>query len=553
KMHVLVYGLSRGQHESLQSLSKNIYDVADYIEQNRIAHAVAHPIYRQNDKLERWHLERLFLLFKGFECLNGAHSALHREAFEPLLDRLTKLDMTRLSETHGLAAHWPQPWIKARVGGSDDHGLLNVGRTWTEFPPDANTPDDILNYLRIGICQPGGEEGSSIKLAHTLYSVAVRYYTRQLLSSEQSPDLATTLLQTITGEKAPPSRRKLAVIGLKNKLKKITGRIVKPAASSSSQSTVGTSHLKKLFLDSVRRQIKMQPQLRESLESGLPPLGDHERMFSLISAVNRDVSEGLAAAIEANIDQASFMGLFDTIGAILAQQFMLLPYYFAVFHQNKERHLLRGITGIQTPKTAQSLRIGLFTDTFDEINGVARFVADMGEQAQLFGRQLIVHTCSSDPGNELHGLARKNFRPLASQAMPYYSDLKLNLPPLLEILEWADRQQFDAIHVSTPGPMGLCGWLVSKMLRVPMLATYHTDFPAYVDKLARDHRITNGTIEYMKWFYGQASMVFARSGAYLFNLRDLNVPEEKLRMIPVVINIEKFHSSARDFGQDKKQ
>ncbi|MBW3607792.1 MAG: DNA-directed RNA polymerase subunit beta', partial [Actinobacteria bacterium] len=65
--------------------ANNIYDVAELIEREGIAHAVAHPIYRQNEKLERWHLERLLLLFKGFECLNGAHSALHREAFEPVL------------------------------------------------------------------------------------------------------------------------------------------------------------------------------------------------------------------------------------------------------------------------------------------------------------------------------------------------------------------------------------------------------------------------------------------------------------------------------------
>ena len=87
---MLVYGIDPAIHESLQSRARNIYDVAEYIEQNQIAHAVAHPIYRQNDKLERWHLERLLLLFKGFECLNGAHSALHREAFEPLLDRLDR-------------------------------------------------------------------------------------------------------------------------------------------------------------------------------------------------------------------------------------------------------------------------------------------------------------------------------------------------------------------------------------------------------------------------------------------------------------------------------
>jgi len=61
-------------------------------------------------------------------------------------------------------------------------------------------------------------------------------------------------------------------------------------------------------------------------------------------------------------------------------------------------------------------------------------------------------------------------------------DQPLTIPPLAEILEWADRQQLDAIHVHTPGPMGLCGWLVAKMLRVPVLGTYHTDFPQYVQK-----------------------------------------------------------------------
>jgi glycosyltransferase involved in cell wall biosynthesis len=546
KMHVLIYGISREQHDSLQSLAKNIYDVADYIEAQTIAHAVAHPIYRQNDKLERWHLERLFLLFKGFECLNGAHSALHREAFEPLLDRLTKIEIARLSETHGLQPHWPQPWTKARIGGSDDHGLLNVGRTWTEFPPDAETTDDILNYLRIGICQPGGEAGSSAKLAHTFYSVAVRYYTRHLLSPNQPPNIATALLQTIAGEKPAPSRRRIAIMGFKHKLKKLTQRVVKPAGQSPLQPTGGTGHLKKLFLNSVLHQIKNQPELRAALESGLPPLGDHERMFSFVNDINRDVTEGLAAAIEASIDEASFTNLFDTIGAICAQQFVLLPYYFAVFHQNKERHLLREITRSQ-PKEPRNVRIGLFTDTFDEINGVARFIGDMSRQAEHAGNQLIVHTCTRRPGIQIPGLPlRKNFEPLLSRDLPFYSDLKLNLPPLLEILEWADRQQFDAIHVSTPGPMGLCGWLVSKMLRVPMLATYHTDFPAYVDSLARDHRITNGTTAYMKWFYGQAAAVFARSNAYLFNLRDLNVTEEKLRLIPAGVDVEKFQSAIRE-------
>ena len=116
--------------------------------------------------------------------------------------------------------------------------------------------------------------------------------------------------------------------------------------------------------------------------------------------------------------------------------------------------------------------------------------------------------------NPRHAAAyRKNFKPLLSRRLPLYPELELNLPPVAEMLEWADRQQFDAIHVDTPGPMGLCGLLAAKMLRVPLLGTYHTDFPAYVDHFTGDHRLTVATRAYMKWFYGPMERVFTRSRA----------------------------------------
>lgn len=178
KMHVLVWGVTQGQHDALQAVASDIYRVADYIERENLAHAVAHPLYRQNDKLERWHIERLMLLFKGFECVNGAHSALHGAAFEPMLDELTAERLAELSARHGLRPHWPDPHVKARTGGSDDHGLFNIGRTYTEFPPEVNTVADVLDCLRTGRCRPGGESGSSLKLAHNLIGVGIGYASR---------------------------------------------------------------------------------------------------------------------------------------------------------------------------------------------------------------------------------------------------------------------------------------------------------------------------------------------------------------------------------------
>jgi glycosyltransferase involved in cell wall biosynthesis len=545
KMHVLVYGITREDHAALQAVARDIYEVARYVEERRIAHVVAHPIYRQNDRLERWHVERLLLLFKGFECLNGAHSPLHREAFEPLLAWLTRAEIEKLAIKHDLRPRWPEPWVKAKTGGSDDHGLLNVGRTWTEFPPGTETREQLLDALREGTCRPGGESGSSAKLAHTFYSVAVRYYGRHIMAPGMTPNFTTTLLRAIVGEQAPPSKVAMARMALRAKVKRLAGACVRPfARRKPEKAEEGASLLKRLFLTSFRERLDRHPALRAALDQGLPPLGEHDEMLRLINGVNRDVTAGLAAAINKSVDDASFTALFETIAAIVAQQFVLSPYYFSLFHQNKERHLLRKLTGQLRPVDAPGLKVGLFTDTLDDVNGVGRFLRDMGAQSARLGRSLTIHTSSRSPQFEMP--YRRNFAPLLGVPLPCYEELQVSLPPVLEILEWADRQQFDVIHVSTPGPVGLCGLMAAAMLRVPVVGTYHTDFPAYADKLTGDHRIANGTRAYVEWFYRRMAAVFSRSRAYELSVRDLGVSGERIESLSPGVDTDKFAPGRRD-------
>jgi glycosyltransferase involved in cell wall biosynthesis len=543
KMHVLVYGINREQHERLQAVAKDIYKVADIIERENIAHSVAHPIYRQNDRLERWHVERLLLLFKGFECLNGAHAPTHRAAFEPVLDRLNRAEIARLSEVHNLKPRWPEPWFKSRTAGSDDHGLLNIGRTFTEFPPEVKTVDDVLTCLREGSCRPAGEAGSTLKLAHTFYSVAVRYNERQHRRHGKKSGLATVLMQAFVGQRKPPSKLELAGIVVRSKLKKLRKRIplLRGPKRDRGQSD---GLLRGLFLDSIRKHFPDHPELLDVMKSGMPALSEHEDVFKLVQKINRDLSDGVANFLAGSAKRGAVLDLFDGVSAALAQQFLLAPYYFALFHQNKERHLLGKITRMETLPTAQSIKVGLFTDTFDDMNGVSRFIRDMGEHARRENFHLTVHTCTGDPKFDLPN--RRNFKPLLSRPMPYYQNLQLNVPPLLEMLELADREQYDVIHVSTPGPVGMVGYLASKMLRVPMLSTYHTDFPAYVAQLTGDYRMTTVCESFMSWFYQRAAAVFSRSVAYHFNLRELGVEDERLRTITPGINTDKFNPKHRD-------
>jgi glycosyltransferase involved in cell wall biosynthesis len=142
--------------------------------------------------------------------------------------------------------------------------------------------------------------------------------------------------------------------------------------------------------------------------------------------------------------------------------------------------------------------------------------------------------------------SRKNFVPLASCPFPLYPQLSLSLPPIAQVLEWADRRQFDAIHVHTPGPMGLCGMLVGAMLRVPVLATYHTDFPAYVSEHTGDHRLTVAAESYMGWFYGRCQSVFSRSRSYVQSLGRSGVDPGVVHALPACVDTDAFHPGHRD-------
>lgn len=545
KIHLLVWGLNQADHDAMQAVANDIYKVAQYVEEHNLAHSVAHAVYRQNDVLELWHLERLALMFKGFECLNGAHSALHREALEPFVDGLTEERMGTLSRRHGMTPRWPQPWIKARTGGSDDHGLFNVGRTWTEFPASASTVPALLQCIREARCRPGGEAGSSMKLAHNFFSVGIRYYARQVAPPNSTP---ATMLGLLTGERQPRRRIAAAMVkgwaaGMRRKAGRLLTRRKYPQA--------GTSLLAELLGNSIGKRLRQAPVLRNALRTGAAPLAEHKAMFDMISAMNRDVAEGIRDAVTHAMRHGDLSAAFDSISAVATHQFMMAPYYFALFHQNRERSVLDRVTGHARPRNPRAMRLGVFTDTFHQSNGTGRFIRDMLAQATDRGASMTVQTCSAsqpqnDSTNSGQTVTHKNFAPLISVPMPFYASASIAVPPVLEVLEWADRQQFDAIHVHTPGPMGLCGWLVSKMLRVPLLATCHTDFPASVHGLTGDYRMTSAASGYTQWFYKQAATVFARSRTSLKMLEKLGVESSKLALLPPAVDGEAFSPAHRD-------
>ena len=98
-----------------------------------------------------------------------------------------------------------------------------------------------------------------------------------------------------------------------------------------------------------------------------------------------------------------------------------------------------------------------------------------------------------------------------SFAVPLYPCMRFHVPSLTRALEWAWRRRVTHIELATPGPMGLAGLLIAKLLRLPVTASYHVEVLGLVPTLGGNPVMARGIRRYLAWFYAQVDRVFVMS------------------------------------------
>ena len=195
KIHLLVWGLTEAQHREIASLRENIFDLAAYLAAENLAHAVAHPLYSVNEKLTVSHVERLLLLFRHFEGVNGLRDALLGTTFCHIAAALTPEKIAEMADRHGLAPAHPEAWKKVLTAGSDDKGGMFAGHVYTESPA-AESPAAFLAHLRAGELAMHGKGGTPLVLSHSLYKTAFAFAKDKFL---KSPTQTPALLEKMFG------------------------------------------------------------------------------------------------------------------------------------------------------------------------------------------------------------------------------------------------------------------------------------------------------------------------------------------------------------------
>ena len=170
-------------------------------------------------------------------------------------------------------------------------------------------------------------------------------------------------------------------------------------------------------------------------------------------------------------------------------------------------------------------RVAYFPDAFHEINGVAHTSRHFEAFARKRNLPSLCVRAGSANGAAKHGAVRTLELPRSALSFPVEKDLRFDfaywrhLPRIV-----ADAQRFrpDIIHITGPSELGLVGAWIARRLRVPLVASWHTNVHEYaatrsgwLTRLFGKHghgvggQIERSALWAAARYYRQARMLFA--------------------------------------------
>ena len=535
KIHLLVWGITEKQHDDIVIIRDNIFALQRYLQSGKIAHAVAHPLYSINGKLESSHLERLILLFKHFEGVNGLRDALLSELTQELFTSLTPEKIEKFAERHDLQPTHREAWKKTLVGGSDDHGGKFIASAFTETPV-ADSAEKFLAHVRAGDCEAHGEGGTPLALSHGFYNT-VALFVQDHFHEKLGPSAA--LIEQMFSrfmEGRDPTEFTLAEKASFIAQGVLSGKIfelAKPANMSL------WKELSSYFA---------RPEVKAKLAEQLNTVPEAERRtFIMANMVAEQLTFRFFQKFVQQISTGNMLESVQALTAIAPILIILTPYIYGFHSQAPSRkwlqRIFRELTG-EIPEALQNNKRAWFTDTLEDVNGVATTIRKMTAAGADAGKELIVITSRDEL--TVDDIPIKNFKPIGEFELPEYELQKLSFPPIMQMLDYIQRERFSEVIISTPGPIGLTALLAAKMLNLQTSGIYHTDFPQYVRILTEDSFLESVTWRYMHWFYNQLDTVFVNSEEYRESWLKRGIDPEKLKIFPRGLDTQLFHPTRRN-------
>ncbi len=513
-VHVLCYDISPDDHEWLQAHSGDVEACAGYLREHDVVCALAHPYYTVGAPLTARHRRRLVELFDIWEVRNGSRA---RELNRP-------------------AAIYVATREGIGIGGSDDHAGVDIGRTWTETPA-ARTPAEFLAHVRAGDVAARGAQGSAAKWAHSAIALAARALGRGGMEGEEGeaereldPRMVMTMVQRLlregdvrhgaTGEDlTPEDARRLLRAWL---------------------TAVELDHLDERGLiafmqeddfrhsDLYRRACRAhERRLRSAVDGVVLTLTAGRGGMGYPSALtDGDVAPAANAGGAAHVAGPDVASAATSVfqGCIAA-----IPYAPAAAFLGSEKAKLDSREG-ETP------RVAILADGIGSTHGVTRTIEEI-RQRGVPGFEIEV--IGTDPGVD------RRLSAVAEVDVPFYPGLRIGVPSLTVAVETLAEGRFDAIHVCSPGPVGVAGALLARGLRLPLVGSYHTELTAYAALRSQDPRVAHAMDLAVRSLYGACDLVLSPSPASDEALQQIGVSDGRIARWDRGVDTARFDPSLR--------
>lgn len=171
------------------------------------------------------------------------------------------------------------------------------------------------------------------------------------------------------------------------------------------------------------------------------------------------------------------------------------------------------------------MKVALFTDTYDEINGVSNTFHRLIEYAKRKNKKIEIFTFGEKDSIERINKDIKIHRYKIRIPIKIYSDLSVDLNVLnSKLINYFKKNKFELIHTATPGNMGINALYVAKRFKIPLIGSYHTELPRYVkvrvDKIVKKIKwpdkkaaknLESMIWEFLKIYYKDCKVILAPS------------------------------------------
>ena len=148
------------------------------------------------------------------------------------------------------------------------------------------------------------------------------------------------------------------------------------------------------------------------------------------------------------------------------------------------------------------MRIGLVTDTYvPQVNGVSTIVRRSVDALERAGHEVAVVAPRYPEGD---AAAAGELR-VRSLPFPPYPAIRLSLPSFGGVARFLEGFRPDLVHVHTEGPLGLAGRRYALEHRVPLVTSFHTDFPRYARHYGAGV-LAPLVWRWLLWFHGPAAL-----------------------------------------------